>query len=106
MYDSVDEMRSSGLVAQDKELARILQEVDQISEALKSETPGHSDSSDTLQRTVLCAVKQSALGQRIRSLALTDDLTSLYNRRAFLALAGQQLRVAQPKGARFIGLLC
>ena len=97
LYDSVDEMRSSGLVAQDKKLARILHEVDQISEALNSEAPDIQTLSDTLQRAVLCAVKQSLLDREFRSLALTDDLTSLYNRRAFLALAGQQLRVARRK---------
>jgi len=48
-----------------------------------------------MKRTVLCAVKQSLLDRELRSLALTDDLTCLYNRRAFLALAGQQLKVAR-----------
>jgi diguanylate cyclase (GGDEF)-like protein len=93
--DSVEEMLSSALVAQDKELARILQEVDRISKTLKSATPDTRTLSNTLQRTVMCAVKQSLLDRELRSLALTDDLTCLYNRRAFLALAGQQLRVAR-----------
>jgi diguanylate cyclase (GGDEF)-like protein len=46
----------------------------------------------------MCAVKQSLLDRELRSLALTDDLTSLYNRRAFLALAAQQLKVARRNG--------
>ncbi len=91
--DSLDDVLSSALLTQDKELARIMHEVDQISKALKSETPDTQTLSNTLQRTVLCAVKQSLLDRELRSLALTDDLTCLYNRRAFLALAGQQLRV-------------
>jgi diguanylate cyclase (GGDEF)-like protein len=45
----------------------------------------------------MCAVKQSLLDRELRSLALTDDLTCLYNRRAFLALAAQQLKVARRK---------
>jgi len=94
LEDSVDEMLSSALVAQDKELACILQEVDKISKSLKSAAPDTQALSNTLQRTVLCAVKRSLLDRELRSLALTDDLTYLYNRRAFLALAGQQLRVA------------
>src|SRR3984957_9042159 len=57
---------------------------------------------ETLQRTVLCAVKQSLLDRQLRSLALTDDLTCLHNRRAFLALSGQELRVARRKS---VGLL-
>ena len=97
LEDSVDDMLSSGLLAQDKELARILQEVDKISKALKAEAPDTQALSNTLQRTVLCAVKQSLMDRELRSLALTDDLTCIYNRRAFLALAGQQLRVARRK---------
>jgi diguanylate cyclase (GGDEF)-like protein len=93
--DSLDEMLSSALLAQDKELAGILQEVDKISKSLKSEAPDTQTLSDTLQRTVLCAVKCSLMDRELRSLALTDDLTCLYNRRAFLPLVGQQLRVAR-----------
>lgn len=95
--DSIDEMLCSALVAQDKELAQILQDVDQISKTLKSNAPETQTLCNTLKRTVLCAVKQSLLDRELRSLALTDDLTCLYNRRAFLALAGQQLRVARRK---------
>jgi len=88
-------MLSSALVAQDKELARILLEVDQISKALKAEAADAKTLGSTLRRTALCAVKQSILDRELRSLALTDDLTCLYNRRAFLALAGQQLKVTR-----------
>ena len=95
--ESVDEVLSSGLLARDKELARILREVDHISKALKSRAPDTQILSETLRRAVLCAVKQSLLDRELRSLALTDDLTGLYNRRAFLALAGQQLKVARRK---------
>src|SRR5258708_21838978 len=95
--DSPDDMFSSALVAQDKELAGILQELDKISRTLKSETPETRTLSNTLQRTVMCAVKQSVLDRELRSLALTDDLTCLYNRRAFFALAAQQLKVARRK---------
>jgi diguanylate cyclase (GGDEF)-like protein len=88
-------MLSSALVAQDKELARLLQEVEKISKSLKSEALDSQALKNTLHRTVLCAVKHSLLHRELRSLALTDDLTCLYNRRAFFALAGQQLRVAR-----------
>jgi diguanylate cyclase (GGDEF)-like protein len=90
-------MLSSALVAQDKELAHILQEFDRISKTLKSDAPEAQSLSNTLERTVMCAVKQSLLDRELRSLALTDDLTCLYNRRAFLALTGQQLRVMRRK---------
>ena len=35
---------------------------------------------------------------RLRKASLTDDLTRLYNRRGFLTLAEQQLRVARRQG--------
>jgi len=95
LEDSVEEALSSALVAQDKELARILQEVDKLTKSLKSDVPDTQTLSETLHRTALCAIKRSLLERELRSLALTDDLTCLYNRRAFLALAGQQLRVAR-----------
>lgn len=95
--DSVDDVLSSALLAQDKELARVLHEVENLSKTLKSESPGARTLSNTLRRTLMCAVKQSLLDRELRSLALTDDLTCLYNRRAFLALAGQQLKVARRK---------
>lgn len=95
--DSVNEELSSALVAQDKELASVLQEVERISKAIKSEAPNTQALASTLERTILCALKQSLLDRELRTLALTDDLTCLYNRRAFLALAGQQLRVNRRK---------
>jgi diguanylate cyclase (GGDEF)-like protein/PAS domain S-box-containing protein len=33
--------------------------------------------------------------ERLRTLAITDDLTGLYNRRGFFAMAGQQLKIAK-----------
>jgi diguanylate cyclase (GGDEF)-like protein len=95
LEDSVDEALSSALMVQDRELASILQEVEKISASLKSEAPDTRSLSETLQRTLQCAVKRSFLERELRSLALTDDLTGLNNRRAFMALAGQQLKVAR-----------
>src|SRR6266478_6608284 len=88
LEDSREKVASSTLITHDRELARILHELDQISEALKSEPHDAESLRNTLQRTVQCAVKQALLDRELCSLALTDDLTSLYNRRAFLALAG------------------
>jgi diguanylate cyclase (GGDEF)-like protein len=96
--ESVDEILSSALLAQDKELAHLVHEVDEILKTLKSDAPETRAVSNALQRTVLCAVKQSLLERELRSLALTDDLTCLYNRRAFLALATQQMRLTRRKG--------
>jgi diguanylate cyclase (GGDEF)-like protein len=85
----------SALLVGDNELGHILQQVDEISHTLKSDTPERQKLSDALQLTVSCAVRQTLLERELRSLALTDDLTGLYNRRGFLASATQQLRLAR-----------
>jgi len=92
--NSLDERLLSALLAQDRELSHILDEAEEVSKTFGSDGPRTQALSKTLQRAVLCAVKQSLLDRELRSLALTDDLTGFYNRRAFLALAAQQLRVA------------
>jgi diguanylate cyclase (GGDEF)-like protein len=86
-------MLSSAILVQDKELAGIIHEVDELLKKIKPDTPETQAVSSTLQRTLLCAVKQSLLENELKALALTDDLTCLYNRRAFLALATQQIRL-------------
>jgi two-component system cell cycle response regulator len=95
---SLDNGLTSAFLTQDKDLALILQEVDDISKTLKSNLPDAQALSEALHRTVLCAIRQSILDRELRSLALTDDLTRLYNRRAFHALSTQQLKVMRRKG--------
>lgn len=96
--ESLEDMLSSALLVQDKELSGIVHEVDELLKTIKADTPESQAVSNTLQRAVLCAIKQSLLERELRSLALTDDLTCLYNRRAFLALATQQVRLMRRKG--------
>ena len=95
---SLDEGLTSAFLSHDKGLALILQEVDEISKTLKLNSPDAQILKEALHRTVLCAIKQSAADREFRSLALIDDLTLLYNRRAFYALSTQQLRVMRRKG--------
>jgi diguanylate cyclase (GGDEF)-like protein len=96
--ESLEEMLTSALLIQDKELAGIVHEVDELLKTLKTDSPETQAVSNTLERTVLCAMRQSLLDRELQSLALTDDLTCLYNRRAFLALATQQVRLMRRKG--------
>jgi diguanylate cyclase (GGDEF)-like protein len=49
-------------------------------------------------RAVRCAAKQYMLQAELGSLALTDDLTGLYNRRGFMALAERQLKLGRRSG--------
>ena len=91
-------MLTSAILCQDKELSGIIKEVDHLLKTIRTDTPEAQAVSNTLERTVLCAVKQSLLDRELQSLALTDDLTCLYNRRAFLALATQQVRHMRRKG--------
>src|ERR1700680_3894486 len=72
--ESLDELLSSALLVQDKELAHTVHDVDEILKALKSDTPETQAVSNALKRTVLCALKQALLDKELRSLALTDDL--------------------------------
>ena len=94
---SLGEGLMSALLSEDKVLASILQEVDEITETLKSIAPDTQGLSEALHRAVLCAIKRSLLDREFRSLALIDDLTRLYNRRGFYALAAQQLKVMRRK---------
>lgn len=96
--ESLDEMLSSALLVQDKELAGIVREVEDLLKNTKARTPETQAVGNALERIVLCAVKQSILDRELRSLALTDDLTGLYNRRGFLAVATQQMRLMRRKG--------
>lgn len=90
----LEERISAAIISEDNELDRLLREASHITESLKSKVPDARTLGNVLRRAVQCAVKQSILDRELRSLALTDELTGLHNRRGFLALAKQQLKVA------------
>jgi diguanylate cyclase (GGDEF)-like protein len=95
------------LLAKHKELDRLLNELNDISNALKSQaSPDIRSLSESLLRAVSGAIRQSLLDRELCSLALTDDLTGLQNRRGFLALAGQQLKQAHRSGQQFLLFSC
>ena len=94
----LDDGVKSAILTQSRDLSQILEEVDDILKKLKSNPSDTQALSEALHRTVLCAIKQSIMERELRSLALTDDLTGLYNRRAFYAVAGQQIKVMRRKG--------
>lgn len=95
------------LLAKHNELDRLLDELNDISNALKSHaSPDIQDLSESLLRAVRGAIRQSLLDKELCSLALTDDLTGLQNRRGFLALAGQQLKQAHRSGQQVLLFSC
>src|ERR1700722_14676208 len=85
----------SALRAVDSEFGQILQEVDEISKLLKADHPDIQTMRVATHPAVWGAVKQALLDRELRFLALTDDLTCLFNRRGFFAAATQQLHLAQ-----------
>ena len=92
--------------AADTEFGQILNEVDEISKLLKSDHPDTQTIRVAAHPAVWCAVKQVLLDRELRYLALTDDLTCLYNRRGFFAAATQQLKLAQRNAQSLLLLFC
>jgi len=92
--EALVEKITSGLRAEINELEHILNEVHVISSKLKSDAPDTLALTNLLVHALERVLEQSQLDNELRSLALTDDLTGLQNRRGFLALATQQLRLA------------
>ena len=55
-----------------------------------------------LVRALRYSIERHRLQKNLHNLSLLDDLTGLYNRRGFLALAEQHLRIIQRKGAALL----
>jgi diguanylate cyclase (GGDEF)-like protein len=104
--ETVEGMLSSALLASDSELAQILQEVGEISKTLRSDAPDKQTLRVAHHPAVWGAVKQTLLDRELRYLALTDDLTCLYNRRGFFAAATQLLKLAHRNAQRLLLFFC
>jgi diguanylate cyclase (GGDEF)-like protein len=103
---TVQGMLSSALLASDGELGQILHEVDEISKTLKSDNPDHQTLKVANHPAVWSAVRQTLLDRELRYLALTDELTCLYNRRGFFAAAAQQLKLAHRNARGLLLFYC
>jgi diguanylate cyclase (GGDEF)-like protein len=103
---SLDSMLSSALLASDNELGQILHEVDEISKTLRSNTPDLEALRIAHHPAVWGAVKQTLLDRELRYLALSDDLTCLYNRRGFFAAATHLLKLAHRNAQRLLLFFC
>ncbi len=102
----LEEILSTALMTADDELGQILREVDQISRILRSDSPDLETLRVASHPAVWSAVKQTLLDRELRYLALTDDLTCLYNRRGFYAAATQLLKVALRNARGLLLLFC
>jgi two-component system cell cycle response regulator len=78
-----------------RNMDRILREIAEIYPP--SDSPGEflELMSELLARTAHQALKLHVIKEGLRSLALTDELTGLHNRRGFFALAEQHLKFAR-----------
>ena len=90
-----DQLFRTRLSEANQELATLVREVLAKSDAALGSTPQRQPISELLTRAVECAVKQHMLRAEVSNLALTDELTGLYNRRGFLALAERQLKLGR-----------
>jgi diguanylate cyclase (GGDEF)-like protein len=105
-HENLESVLSAALRAADTEFGDILQEVDKITQLLKSDDPGEEALRVAVHPAVWSAVKQALLDRELRHLALTDDLTCLYNRRGFFAAGTQLLKIAARDSKGLLFLFC
>lgn len=81
-----------------QEFANLLRDVQTVSNGAPLGKSNGKPISELLLQAVRCAAKQYMLQAELGSLALRDDLTDLYNRRGFMAIAERQLKLARRCG--------
>src|SRR5712664_1849716 len=95
---TIDDIFRSLLSEANRDLAKLLRDVRTESGGTAQGDTGGQPVSELLMRAVRCAAKQYMLQAELGNLALTDELTGLYNRRGFMALAERQLKLARRSG--------
>jgi diguanylate cyclase (GGDEF)-like protein len=96
--EAVEQILQAVFAKANGELARLLQDVRTKSVAGQLGTAQNGSANKLLMRAIQCAVKQYMLQAELGSLALSDELTRVYNRRGFLALAERQLKLGRRSG--------
>ena len=91
---------------EDHELDEILQALAELSVAAKSGSLDPATIDYVIRRVAQSAKRQSVLGNEVRSLALTDELTGFLNRRGFMTAAAQQLKLARRDSQNVLLLFC
>jgi diguanylate cyclase (GGDEF)-like protein len=100
--EGLDEVLVALLSEANQELAHLLRDVRTESQGVL--LGGHQirPVNELLMRAVRCAAQQYMLQAELGNLALTDELTGLYNRRGFMALAERQLKVGRRSGREML----
>lgn len=93
--ETLDKVFQGLLKDANRELASLLSDVHAGQDTDLLEGAGSQAIRDLLKRALQCATKQYVLQTELSNLALKDELTGLYNRRGFLALAERQLKLAR-----------
>ena len=94
----IDDAFQALLSEANRELASLLRDVRTESHGTLPGDTGNQQVSELLMRAVRCAAKQYMLQAELGNLALTDELTGLYNRRGFVAMAERQLKLGRRSG--------
>src|SRR6267142_1804814 len=95
---AIDDVFQALLSDANRELASLLRDVRTEPQGMSLGDARSQQISELLMRAVRCAAKQYMLQAELGNLALTDELTGLYNRRGFMALAERQLKLARRSG--------
>jgi len=96
--ERIDDVFQALLTEANRELASLLRDVRTESHGTSPGDTAAQPASELLMRAVRCAAKQYMLQAELGNLALTDELTRLYNRRGFMALAERQLKIGRRSG--------
>jgi diguanylate cyclase (GGDEF)-like protein len=94
----IDDLFQGFLSQANRELANLLRDVRTEAYGTLLDGTQNQPVSELLMRAVRCAAKQYMLQAELGNLALTDELTGLYNRRGFMALAERQLKLGRRSG--------
>ena len=94
----IDDLFQGFLSQANRELASLLRDVRTEAHGALLGGTRNQPVSELLMRAVRCAAKQYMLQAELGNLALTDELTGLYNRRGFMALAERQLKLGRRSG--------
>jgi diguanylate cyclase (GGDEF)-like protein len=97
---------ASALECADREVGEMAEEVHEISRILRSESLDEHAERAARQPLLWSAMKQALVDNELRHLALTDELTCVYNRRGFFAAATQLLKLARRNTQNYLLMLC